>query len=341
MKIKYCILFALTTSLFASEDSYTNRIIQIIENPVDPLNPIVEFLDHLDAEGKSVAPREVPNIAVFQLHTTHVDTFESYLLDEKTVSTYHPQAEVSIVSEDPYEAIPRTRVDRPFTVRFNLSGIVTDNPDAQEAAKSVVLDHRVVAYSAGATEAAAGAPRIIKEHDPIRKNGDSSLINLTTQLSAPDLTKIRGEEQFSVFANPDFGDEGGSLLAQARIQIWPIASGVISGIDSTRRYATIPAFNISTVDLYPESHTFIRYYKSNDPTNTNLSGVIGNYTPNTVVPVSNDWQVRELDKRITEDGVYTLELLHETIFNTIRLGAPVQIIIDRTIVVKGGVISAE
>lgn len=341
MKITYSLIFALTTSLYAGEEFYTNRIIQLIENPDNPSKPTERFLDPLAASGTAVAPEAIPTSAVFQLHTTHTQTFASFLLDEKVVSTYHPQAEIEIISEDPYVTIPRTRVDRTFSVKYNISGIVTNDPNVQEAAKSVIFDHRVVAYAAGATEAPAGAPVTVKEHDPIKQNGEGGLLDRSTGLTAPDLTKVRGEEQFAIFANPDFGDEGGSLLASVRIQIWPIASGVISGIDSTRRYARIPTIDISTVDLYPESNTYLRYFKTDDPSNEELSGIIGNYSPNTVVPKSNDWDIRDLDKRITEDGVYTVELLHETVFNTIRLGNPVQITVDRTIKVKGGVISAE
>lgn len=341
MKFTVSILFALTAMIHGDEDSYRNRIIQIIENPINANNPTFRFLNPIAANGSSTAPEGVETTSVFQLWTLHETTGVEYLLDEKTVSSYHPQAEISITSLDPYETIPRTRVDSPFNVTYNVSGIVTNDPEAQEAAKSVVFDHRVIAYRPGETSADGGSAYTTQEHSVITKNGETEISGKITKIVAPDLTQVRGEEIFSIFANPDFGVVGASLLASARVQIWPIASGSISGVDSSRRYALVPEIKISTVDLYPVSNTYLRYYKTDDPTNEATSGVVGNYSPNTVVPQSRDWSVRDLDSKLIEDGEYTVELLHETVFNTLRLGSVALINVDRTIRLQGGVISAE
>jgi len=322
---------AITSSVTADDVPYVNQIIQIIENPINPNTPTLEYLTPLAASGSSLSPEEVATRSVFQLWTTHGTTGAEYLLDEKTVSSYHPQAEISITSADPYEAVPRTRVDQPFTVTYTVSGIVTDDSEVQEAAKSVIFDHRVTGYAEGEHEAGDNAAYTTHDHDPITQNGEGSLAGVVTEITGDDLTKVSGEEIFSIYANPDFGVVGASLLTSQRVQIWPVASGSISGVDPNQKYALVPTIYITAVDLYPSSDTYLRYYKTSDPTNTETSGVIGNIRLTTTVPESKNWQIRDLDSSITEEGVYTLELLHTTVFNTIRLGSPLQLTVDRTI----------
>lgn len=341
MKTTLSLLVATASLAAADSVPYVNKIVQIIENPDDPNNPTMRYLNPIAASGTSDAPEGVNGRSIFQLWTVHNTTGVDYMLDEKTVSSYHPQAQITITSQDPYTAIPRTRVDQPFTVTYTVSGIVTDDPNVQDAAKSVVFDHRVTAYEPGENEAGDDAPYTTHDHDPVTQNGQHTLSGLTTQLSAADLTQVRGEELFSIYANPDFGVVGASLLASERVQIWPIASGSISGVDPSKRYALVPTIQVQTTDLYPHSDTFLHYYLTSDPTNPATSGVIGNKRKRTTVPESKNWKIRRLDRRIKKDGVYTLELLHTTVFNTIRLGDPVQITVDRTIEVQGGVISAE
>jgi len=276
MKTPLCIFLAITSLATADDVPYVNEIIQVIENPIDANNPTLRYLTPLAASGTSAAPEGVMGRSIFQLWTVHETTGADYMLDEKTVSSYHPQAEISITSADPYKAVPRTRVDQPFTVSYNVSGIVTDDPEVQEAAKSVIFDHRVTAYDEGEHEADDNATYTTHDHDPITQNGESSLADIVTELSGSDLTKVSGEEIFSIYANPDFGVVGASLLASQRVQIWPVANGSISGVDPNQKYALVPTIDVTTVDLYPTSDTYLRYYKTADPTNTETSGVIGN-----------------------------------------------------------------
>ena len=47
------------------------------------------------------------------------------LLDTKFVNAYQLASTIQIVTADPYQVIPRTRVDQPFTVRVNVAGLQT------------------------------------------------------------------------------------------------------------------------------------------------------------------------------------------------------------------------
>ncbi|MEM7014978.1 MAG: hypothetical protein AAF585_26255, partial [Verrucomicrobiota bacterium] len=52
-----------------------------------------------------------PGGARFELWTVKSSPLTSYLLDTKYVGAYVPIAQVEIISEDPYELVPRTRAD--------------------------------------------------------------------------------------------------------------------------------------------------------------------------------------------------------------------------------------
>lgn len=328
----------LSSTLLNADSNYLNFIIQIQSDPINTTHKI----DDIDASGSTTALQGIAGSSVFQLWTIHRTTAEEHLLDEKTVSSYHPQATIKITSADPYTAIPRTRVDQPFHVTYTVSGIITDDPSVQEAAKSVVFNHDVIPYLPGTNQPAADAPCECEEHDTITANGTTTK-TYYTHLQGTDLTTVRGEEQFSIYANPDFGVIGASLLAKAKVQIWPIAQASISGFDSTVEYTKIPSVAVSLVDLYPSSTTYLRVYKGaptttpTDPININTSYV----NINDVEPQNRNYTLNSLDSQIREDGDYTLEILHQTPFGLDLLAQTYPLKVKRGIKVNGNINSSE
>ena len=93
----------MTSFAVADDEPYRNKIIQVIENPLDINNPTLRYLNPIAADGTAYAPEGVTGRSIFQLWTVHETTGADYMLDEKTVSSYHPQAQISITSLDPYE----------------------------------------------------------------------------------------------------------------------------------------------------------------------------------------------------------------------------------------------
>lgn len=336
MKTTCVFILALAGSILADE-RYTNEIRVAHEDGT-------QYTLIVDPEGTQTDTRGVLGSVRYTLYTIKNEDNTPYFLDEKTVSSYHPQATMKITSADPYEAIPRTRVDQPFTVEYEVSGIITDDPNVQDAAKSVVFDHRHTVYAAGESEPASDAVYEVHDHDPVTENGVHRLNNLLTQIQSANLPDARGEEIFAIYSNPDWGiAPDASLLATKRIQIWPIAKGSVTGIDTTVEYSDLPDVTITLVDLYPSSTTYLRLYKgapAASPANVlkiNTSYVI----INDVKPINREYILTELDSKIPDDGTFTVELIHETPFGADLLAQVYPFNIKRGIKLNGSVNSSE
>ncbi len=210
MKKSLCILLCLS-GLTMADERYTNEIRVFHEDSTQ------YRLEDLAPSGTTTDTRGVLGSVRYQLYTVKNEDNTNYFLDEKTVSSYHPQSTIIITSADPYKAIPRTRVDQPFSVEYLITGLITDDASVPDEAKSVVFDHRFYKYAAGATSAPASATYTVHDHDPVSANGTFHINNVMTQIQSTDLPSVRGEEIFSIYANPDWGSTpDASLLAQER-----------------------------------------------------------------------------------------------------------------------------
>ncbi|MCP5538327.1 MAG: hypothetical protein H7A51_19100 [Akkermansiaceae bacterium] len=323
--------------LTQADDRYTNEIRVEHEDGT-------QYTLIVDPEGTRIDTRGVLGSVRYSLYTIKNEDNTPYFLDEKTVSSYHPQSTIKITSGDPYEAIPRTRVDKPFTVEYVVTGLVTDDDDVQDAAKSVVFDHRHTVYDAGGTEVPENATWEVHDHDAVTANGTHRIANIYTQIQSTNLPDARGEEIFSIYSNPDWGiAPDASLLATKRVQIWPIAKGSISGIDPTIEYAKIPNVTVDLTDLYPSSTTYLRVYKG--APNANPAEVLNINTSyvsiNDAIPVDRNYVLEELDSKVPEDGTYTVELIHETPWGADLLDQTYPLKIKRSIKINGNVNSSE
>jgi hypothetical protein len=96
------------------------------------------------------------------LWTIEQTAAKEYLLDQKMVNAYLPTADIKVTTLDPYGRVARTRIDQPFSVEINISGLLT-GLDLPPSASSVLLERHLASYQAGqpAPEAAkvlAGTP---------------------------------------------------------------------------------------------------------------------------------------------------------------------------------------
>jgi hypothetical protein len=274
--------------------------------------------------------------ALFQLWTVKQDTATDYLLDQKLVGAYMPTANITIQAMDSYQGVPRTRADKPFSVKINVGGLVSGT-GVQDAAKRVLLEHHVKNYTTAQpsftpAQATSGTP---KSSASIYTNGPTDLNFAVTNLTGgADPTKVSGEEHFVVHALAD-GAYTQSKIAGAHVQVWAVTSGTISGIqpDEVIGSAT-PPLTVAIYDPYPGSGTYLQATSVKDPANP-IRIVGGTWNQ----PIERSQPEKQLFPEDYEyafpvDGDYVLELINESPFGKERLHS-VPIRVDRKLEVRG------
>ena len=272
--------------------------------------------------------------SLFQLWTINQTTGKDYLLDQKLVGAYLPKADIKVVTLDPYEITPRTRVDQPFSVEIQVADLLTGS-GLPLASTKVLLEQHIQAYSAGQTTL---DPAVVAANTPlttayIAQNGKTVLKFPASSLKASDPTKARGEEHFIVHALAD-GTITQSQIASAKVQVWPVASGSITGITAGEVYRyQFPKVKLDMVDLYPRSDTFFMLYEGTQVNGTN--GIkVEEYPWDSSAPRTTSIESEKLDKIFKKDGTYTVALMSDTVFGTELLCPPITFSVKRSIAVN-------
>ena len=323
-------------------DDYVNFVRQIQQDSG------VEWDIGVGTAGTKISPTGVSaEGSFFELWSVHSLSVSEFLLDEQYVTAYTPNADINIITEDPYAAIPRTRVDRPFQVQISVRGLIDRNDPnyatAPAAAKWVDYTNYTFAYPEGAFsfEDVEDPVGTVVTEGYMEQTASTTVTFSATNLTGEDLTQLKGEEVFTITAQADFGVSA-TILDSEKVQIWPIATGTISGINPARYYELVPPVSVNLVNLYPDSTTYLRIYPGESKAlpsgikTVNSSFVIIEDS----IPQDRDLTVHNIDDYFSEEGLHTIELLHRTPFGTDLLDTA-QITVDRTIEVNGGVIDQE
>lgn len=292
--------------------------------------------------GEDQSPLAInPGGAQFELWTVNNVTAASYLLDSRYVGAYVPAANVTIASEDSYAVIPRTRADRPFTVTVMVNGLITNDPNAPEAATKVNFLHHVQSYGTGNGVGIDRTMATLSTNEEIVANGTRTYSYAINTIPGANRAKIRGEERFSVFSLEDYQAPPLQLGSQY-IQIWPVADASIAGMTSGQLVRfKVPALTLTLNDLYPDSHTYAQVYQGGPQL-----GKTGTIVPgssiiiNDTVPQSRTLNLQDYDSAFTDDGTWTMEILTKTPFGLERL-TYVSFVLDRTIQTNASIITAE
>ena len=338
------VLFLGTVPLFAqSSSAYTNFIRQV-QFPALSDGTNLEKDVSVESSGSQLSPLAIDSGgARFELWAIQ-NTQKEYLLDSSFVGTYIPTASVSITTEDPYTTIPRTRADRSFNVTVTVSGLLAGD-DVPAAGKSVNFLHHVQSYGTGGTgeninrdNATLASTTTISANVTNQEQGP-----FTLSIPASDLTKVRGEERFSIYSLDDY-QAPASKLASQFVQIWPVADGSISGITNGQKVMfAMPQISLTVNDLYPKSSTYLQAYKG-----AAVLGTTGVVVPGSSIELSDTVPKSDVltltssswNDILDQDGVWTLELVTKTPFDTVRL-AYVTFTLDRTIEMNGNITTSD
>lgn len=265
-------------------------------------------------------------------------------VDEKTVGTFMPDVTIQALSDDPH--VPaRTRADKPYGIRIQIAGLQPAASTAPDYAKSVQVRRSFRTYDplifAPTTATQSGT---YLDSFTFKQNGPFVDNAISQRLPFASPTKALGEETFTVYTHPD-ALAVQSQFASAKVQIWPVATATITGIDPLRTYQEPPSTGVLQVtDLYPKSTTYLQVYKGSP-----ALGTLGTALAETTVaydsqtPQSAVIPITGLLNAVNSDGVYTIEALTITPFNG---GAPERMAyttfkLDRTIQVNASVVTLE
>lgn len=330
----------------------------------------------IDAKGTLVAPLPIlaggARFDIYSIAKNPPNT--SYLLNSALVGI-DLQALVVIDTEDPYgklnravtyanpgftsatgsplpakvaAAVRRTRVDRPFKVYVTTSGyssVSTDSPSLKK------LDFRRQVLSYGASESGVGVSLTPAIYGSTPQSSFSvattTCDEYMSQIPSPTIGSTHGEEIFSVWTLSNTQVNGttipSNMLASHRVQICPMTTGTISGINDGQKVRFVmPKLTFNFVNTYPESDTYARIYQG-----PKRSGVVGakvpgsgkvnsGNNPETYLARSGD----DINPLITSDGIWTIEILTVSCFDTLILDSK-SVIVDRSIKANGNFTTIE
>ena len=359
----------------AGPEDFTNFVRQT------DYDSFVKWDTPVDAEGEMISEGSVSDIgALFELVTVNNTTGEEIQLDREFVASYAPKVTMEFITGDPYEHAARTRVDQPVKMVVSIDPGESVNGSLDAAYGSLVISHRGYLYPEGVLSPyeLGDEPTAFENQYDLEAGNEVVVEFPTATLSATNLTDTEGIEMFSIQpaqTNNGHGnnlddadvsnrgkktivDESGlvddetrnggayiiaSTLDTAMLQVWPVASAAISGLDSSTVYKSIPTFSVDLVDLYPDSSTYLRIYQGEptsnpaNPTEIGTSAVVINDT----IPQDRRMLINELDEFMGASGSYTIEVLHDTPFGTDVLTQFYPVRVDLTMQVRGTLYSQE
>lgn len=283
-----------------------------------------------------------------------------YLLDSKLIRAYSPVVAVELTSEDPYvrgdpassNYVRRTRADRPFGLNIQISGLVPGSMN--DAERSLYFGSHVRAFDTESYSAGVEVePAVLAEAELY--NGVQNLGPLYHELPCANLTLGCGEHIYTFIRHAADGVPD-TILAQPKIEVWPVASAAIENVASGQVLIDrIPSVVVRLQHLYPDSRTFVQIYTGSAVLGREGTLINGTerkfgsfYNPDvegepTNVPQTLSFSMDDLSNYAARDGVYTLEVITEApFFNRARERlAYVTFEVDRTISSRGQLSTAE
>jgi hypothetical protein len=283
-----------------------------------------------------------------------------YMLDSKLIRAYSPEISVELASEDPYvrgdpastNYVRRTRADRPFSLNLMVRGLVPGSMSDAERSLYFGTHGRAFDLESYSAEVAT-EPFVIAESELL--NGDRSFSPLYHELPSTSMTLGCGEQIYTFIRHAADGVPD-TILAQPKIEIWPVAKASIENITSGQVFIDrIPSIVVRLEHLYPDSRTYVQIYSGSavlGREGTLVNGTerkFGRYyntdlmEESTNVPQTLSFGMDDLSNYASRDGIYTLEIVTETpFFNR----APERLLyvtfeVDRTITSRGQMTTAE
>lgn len=345
MKLVTSIMTATVAVAGASE--FTSSVVQV-NTFTDPVSNVTRetsaMIADIGASDSSPAPASIMGRTVFQLVADEVLTQaeiesgeepERIVLDEDTVASYLADGTVSIIgpADDPFNTsknpnvAPRTKYGEGYTVVFETTGL--ENPaEVQEDGTRWPFAATNLKVQLTVEDNNDSSKDKFFETE-LDKNGTDTL---PTSVNSDDSTTF-GRETYRIFLRPDADNPKESELDSASIVVFPRESGSVSGITAGETYEVVPEINVDVQNMYPDGRVFLRV------TGPGLEEPLRHgFRRNTEgIPKSHQFELKDLDRLLEDDGRYFIDLRYADHFGRRSLiGGRMPFTLQRVIRVRGG-----
>ncbi len=195
---------------------------------------------------------------------------------------YNPEIrDFSISTDDPFLTFPRTRVDMPFVLNIDISGLWPESPTSPIASQMVLVEHHADLFVEGNFDGTQIESTKLVDSFMINTNGMHNITFDRTQIDLSGIDKWQtraGKERFIVYALAD-GDVPQRVITGQGVLTLPITTGKINGIVDDGVYKSIPPFTCDVHRIYPDGEVWVEVYEgaySDNKRGTHLQN--GGYT---------------------------------------------------------------
>lgn len=343
MNIRALLILSATAAVASGQTDFVRQI-QLTGATV----PLVYDEPVLNVAGTMTSKPLEGSGAVFQLYASGLEASRFKTLPikvaEDTAGTYYPAVTVQIGSQDPHTP-PRTRADKPFSLTFSVKDL-SDVAASPDYARTVELQRSYQMYDpqTHTVSAVADSGGTYREYTEFFANGLFYHPEIYHQMPFASSTAGEGKETYTAYTRTDSAGRQ-YQLGSAAVEIWPVSNCKIIGITQGAKYTLLPATSyVEMKNLYPLSSTYVQVYKGKPVLGTQgdvLQSSVRTY--DTPVPQSSVARLDDLNTLLTDDGIYTIEVLTVTPFNDRapeRIGYT-YIEIDRTLEINAGITTSE
>ncbi len=286
------------------------------------------------------------------------------LLDTQEVGTWRPTVIAEIISEDPYvegtvgsvSYVRRTRADKPFQVRLEVSGLDPSAAAAESYKRQLKFEVKKETYSLQTYVAAVGA--VAADLGTWYLDNGVHVLGPYMGDSATDCGCFRirlVRDQYDITVEQNGVDVQMPIdareLFSPRVEVWPVSEAAVTGIVANQVFVDrIPSLTVELKHLYPESGTFARIYPvGTTPSDAHIvDGTAFNYGTLYSVgsspkhPQNHSLEISDLSDYATSDGRWTFEIVTKTRFYPAgELLFQVTFEVDRVIDTRGQINTAE
>lgn len=244
---------------------------------------------------------------------------------------------IEIHTHDLTSPIPSTRVDQPVEITVHEEPTSQDSPAVGPLTLGVSLGAGFDRLEGLFPLELQPATTSFLGKDCFSNHGRATHSSALTEFPGAELIASAGHQVFTLSACRNQSGEV-RILGSQQVEVWPLAKAELTGYSPDVYYEDVPPLTLALTDLYPLSLTYLRAYPGSPASSPAEAVVIEKSYAivNDTVVQDRKLVLDDIDPYLKEEGIHTLEIVHETPFGTEVLFRNT-INVDRTIILPGSV----